>query len=128
METPSQPVYSDAALRISDRMNLHAVAGNAGRWASFRLSDGHEVIPHTAYGSRIEAVRFAGWDRDTTIYLEIKADGMPAKDAEEFLSYARFLHDQGWRLPSPDFDFEGIGRPAFAWDRAAYANHLINGK
>lgn len=115
------------ARHIADAMTLHSIAGNAGRWASFRMSDGREVQRHAAYGSRIEAVAHARWDRDTTVYLEITPDGMPAADAQDFLCYARFLHSQGWRLPSPDFDFDG-GMPAFGWDRAAMAAQLIGGK
>lgn len=118
---------SPEARRIADAMTLHSIAGNAGRWASFRMSDGQEVQRHAAYGSRTEAVRFAGWDRDTTVYLEITPDGMPPGDAQDVLCYARFLHSQGWRLPAPDFDFDG-GMPAFSWDRAAMARQLIGGK
>lgn len=118
---------SDAARHMADAMTLHSIAGNAGRWASFRMSDGREVQRHAAYGSRIEAVRFARWDRDTTVYLEISPDGMEPKEAQAFLNYARFLHAQGWRLPDPGFDYDG-GRPTFAPDRAAMARQLIGGK
>ena len=118
---------SAEARRIADAMTLHSIAGNAGRWASFRMATGDEVHRHAAYGSRIEAVRFAGWDRDTTVYLEISPDGMEPKEAQAFLCYARFLHAQGWRLPDPGFDFDG-GMPQFAWDKAAMARQLIGGK
>lgn len=116
----------DDAKRIADAMTLHSIAGNAGRWASFRMSDGREVHAHTAYATRREAVRFANWDRDTTVYLEIAPDGMQPKEAQAFLNFARFLHSQGWRLPDPDFDFDG-GMPAFPWDQRAMARHLISG-
>lgn len=118
---------SDDAKRIADAMTLHSIAGNAGRWASFRMSDGREVHRHAAYGSRREAVRHANWDRDTTVYLEISPDGMEPKEAGAFLAYARYLHSRGWRLPDPDFDFDG-GMPAFAWDQRAMARQLIGGK
>jgi hypothetical protein len=118
---------SDEAKRIADAMTLHSIAGQAGRWASFRMSDGGEVQRHAAYASRIEAVRAARWDRDTTVYLEISPDGMEPKEAQAFLSYARFLHAQGWRLPDPEFDYDG-GMPAFAWDKRAMARQLVGGK
>jgi hypothetical protein len=120
------PAYADAAKRIADSMTLHAIAGNGGRWASFRLSDGREVIPHTAYATRIEAVKFARWDRDSTVYLEIVPGGMQPREAGAFLKWARFLHAQGWRLPDPDFDFDG-GMPDLKSDRLAMARHLISG-
>lgn len=118
---------SDEARRIASAMTLHTAAGSAGRWASFRMSDGREVQRHAAYVSRIEAVRFARFDRDTTVYLEITPDGMGNAQAQDFLCYARFLHSRGWRLPDPEFDFDG-GMPAFGWDRAAMAAQLVGGK
>jgi hypothetical protein len=120
------PAYADAAKRIADAMTLHAVAGNSGRWASFRLFDGREIIPHTAYATRIEAVRFAKWDRDTTVYMEIVPGGMQPREAGAFLKWARFLHAQGWRLPDPEFDFDG-GMSHLKSDRLAMARHLISG-
>lgn len=118
---------STEARRIAEAMTSHSHAGNAGRWASFRMSDGREVQSRAAYMSRIEAVRFARNDRDTTVYLEITPDGMPNADAQDVLCYARFLHSRGWRLPDPEFDFDG-GMPAFGWDRAAMARQLVGGK
>lgn len=118
--------YSDEAKRISEAMTLHTLAGSKGKWASFRLSDGHEVQRATAYDTRIQAVLAARWDRDTTLYLQVTPDGMEPKEAEAFLKYARFLHSQGWRLPSPDFDYDA-GMPALAGDRYMKARHLISG-
>lgn len=120
------PEFADAAKRMADAMTLHAIGGNGGRWASFRIGDGHEVIPHTAYATRIEAVRFAKWNRDTVVYLEIVPGGMEPKEAGAFLQWARFLHSQGWRLPDPGFDFDG-GMPDTRADRLAMARHLISG-
>jgi hypothetical protein len=125
-DTHSNLTASDEARRIADAMTLHSIGGNAGQWASFRMSDGREVHPCTAYASRIEAVRSANWDRDTTVYLEIVPGGMEPKEAGAFLQWARFLHSQGWRLPDPDFDFDG-GMPDTRADRLAMANHLISG-
>lgn len=120
------PEYADASKRIADAMTLHWIAGNGGRWASFRLSDGREVIPHTAYATRIEAVRFAKWDRDHVLYLEIVAGGMQPKEAGAYLQWGRFLESRGWRLPDPGFDFDG-GMPDMRADRLAMARHLISG-
>lgn len=120
------PEFADAAKRMADAMTLHAIGGNGGRWASFRIDTGAEVIPHTAYATRIEAVRYAKWNRDTVVYLEIVPGGMQPKEAGAFLQWARFLHSQGWRLPDPEFDFDG-GMPDMRADRLAMANHLISG-
>jgi hypothetical protein len=120
------PAFAAAAKRMADAMTLHAIAGNAGRWASFYIGTGHEVIRHTAYASRIEAVRFAKWDRDRVAYLEIVPGGMQPKEAGAYLQWARFLHSQGWRLPDPGFDFDG-GMPHLKSDRLAMARHLISG-
>lgn len=117
---------SDEAKRIADAMTLHTLAGSAGKWASFRMSDGHEVQKATAYDTRIQAVMAARWDRDTTVYLQITPDGMQPKEAEAFLKYARFLHSQGWRLPSPDFDYDA-SMPMLKSDRYKYARHLVTG-
>lgn len=117
---------SDEARRIADAMTMHSVCGQAGRWASFRMSDGREVHRAQTYPTRIEAVRLARWDRDTTVYLEITPDGMQPKEADAFLKYARFMHSQGWRLPDPAFDYDA-GLPALKSDRLAMARHLISG-
>lgn len=116
---------SDAAKRIADAMTMHALMGQAGCWAAFRMSDGRPV-DGAAHPARESAVKAAGWDRDTTVYLEIQADGMPPEAAQACLSFQRALHDAGFRLPSPDFHFD-ISRPMFAWDRRAMIEHLASG-
>jgi len=120
------PAFADAAKRMADAMTLHALAGSGGQWASFYISTGREVIANTAYATRIEAVKFAKWDRDRVVYLEIVPGGMEAREAGAFLQWARFLHSQGWRLPDPEFDFDG-GMPDTRADRLAMARHLISG-
>jgi hypothetical protein len=126
-------VASDDAKRISDEMTLHTLAGSAGHWAAFRLSDG-QPKDHTAYVTWADAVKHAGkHDRDETIYLQVQPDGMQPREAESFLKYARFLHDAGHRLPPPDsaaFSYcsqLGSGLPALKSDRYKMARHLISG-
>jgi hypothetical protein len=115
--------YSDDAKRISSEMTMHSLAGAAGHWACFKLQDGTPA-GHTAYPTRIEAALAMRWDRDNVIYLQITPDGMQPKEADAFLKYARFLHDQGWRMPSPDFDYDA-GTPALKSDRLLMARHLL---
>lgn len=125
MPETKTPAYSDAARRIADEMTMHTLAGSVGSWAAFALADG-QPMGHVAFDTRIEAVTACRWDRDNFVYLQVSPDGMQPKEAEAFLAYARFLHDQGWRLPNPEFDFDA-SMPTFAWDRAAMARHLISG-
>lgn len=122
------PVYSDAARRMADAMTLHTIAGNAGMWAAFRLDDGRERHPYTAFASWRDAVRSCGWDRDFTTYLFITPDGMQPKEAEAWLTYTRQLHDAGFRLPDPDDIIQpDITMPLLPADRARQIK-LLTGK
>ena len=120
------PAYADASKRMAEAMTMHALAGMSGHWVAFKLADGTSPDNHTAYETRIECVKHQKWDRDNIVYLEVVPGGMEPKEAGAFLQWARFLHSQGWRLPNPDFDFDG-GMPDTRADRLAMANHLISG-
>jgi len=120
-----KPGYSDAARNIADSMTLHTIAGSTGMWAAFRMSDG-QPVDNAVYASREDAVKAAGWDRDTTVYLEVQADGMKPEAAQVCLDFQRALHDAGFRLPSPDFHFD-LSVPMFAWDRYRTIRHLASG-
>lgn len=126
MQAPADLVISDEAKRISSAMTLHTIAGQAGQWASFRMSDGNEVQEHTAYASHRDAMRHARWDRDTTIYLEITPDGVPAHEAEGLLRYFRQLHSAGFRIPSPEFNFDPT-MPLLKADQVRTIRHLASG-
>lgn len=123
LQPPADLVVSDAAKRISEAMTLHTLAGSAGKWASFRMSDGREVQPGTAYDSHYDAMRHAKWDRDTTVYLEIPPDGIPEAEAQGLLQYARQLHDAGFRIPAPDFSYDPT-MPLLQADRDKTIRHL----
>lgn len=126
MQPPAGLVVSDAAKRISEAMTLHTLAGSAGKWASFRMSDGRERQTGTAYDSHYDAMRAAGWDRDRTIYLEITPDGVPEHEAQGALDYARLVHDLGFRIPVPDFSYDPT-MPLLMSDRIKSARHLGSG-
>jgi hypothetical protein len=105
LENISVAVYPDEARRMSDAMNLHALAGMRSKWVCFALADGTSPDGNTVYDTREEAIIFRRWDRDNYIYLQVQADGMSPKNAQEFLRYARMLHDNGYRMPDPrDFN------------------------
>lgn len=118
--------YPDEARRIADAMNIHTFAGNVGNWAAFRMSDGREVQPGTTYATRTDAVKAARWDRDNTVYLEVQADGMTPEAACACLNFQRSLHAAGFRLRSPDFQFD-LSMPVLAVDRFKMIRHLATG-
>jgi hypothetical protein len=105
-------------------MTMHAVAKSEG-WACFRLSDGAPV-DHVPYPTRVEAVRAMKWDRDRVMYLEIAPDAMDISVADASLRFARMLHDRGFRLPSPEFEFDPT-MPLLPADRLATIRHLASG-
>lgn len=125
MQATTGPVVSDEAKRIAESMTMHTLLGQAGCWAAFRMSDGMPV-DNAAHPSRESAVKAAKWDRDTTVYLEVQADGMPPEAAEACLGFQRALHDAGFRLPDPNFAFD-ISRPMFARDQHKMIRHLATG-
>ena len=115
---------SDAAKRISDEMTMHALAHAEG-WVAFRLSDG-TPLDHCVYERRVQAVKAANWDRDRFIYLEVQPDAMTPKEAAACLKYARALHDAGFRIPAPEFEYDPT-MPLMSWDREKTIAHLASG-
>lgn len=96
---PGGRPYEDAAARMADTMNLHAVAKSRG-WAVFALADGKsDNVPYPDYGDALKSTR---WDRDRYVYLQIPMGGVsdPA-EMQGVLDYARTLHDMGARMPDP---------------------------
>ena len=125
---PGGRPYSDAAARMADAMNLHAVAKSRG-WAVFALADGRS--DNTAYDTYDAALRSTRWNRDRYVYLEILAGGVqdPA-EMQGALDYARILHDMGARMPDPrdfnatDRDFPYHAAPALRVDWARQIRNL----
>lgn len=121
--------YGDAARRMSDTMNLHAVAKSRG-WAVFALADGRSpnLTPFPGYAEAIASTR---WDRDNYLYLQIPAGGVgdPA-EMQACLDYARALHAAGYRMPDPrdfhaaDRDFPAHQPPALRRDWLPQIRHL----
>lgn len=91
--------YSDAARRCSDAIRLHIVAGNAGKWAAIRLSDGGS--DEVAYDTRADAVRHQLHEQQCA-YVAIPVDDMSPAAAERYLAMHRELYDAGFRLTDPD--------------------------
>lgn len=94
-------VYSDAARRCSDVINLHVAAHkfNAfGKWAAIRLSDGGS--DGVLYDTKADAVRHQLHETQCA-YVCIPADGMGPREAEIYLEFNRKLYDNGMRLSDP---------------------------
>lgn len=125
MTLTERDTWPDDVRRVKDEMDMHAVAGARG-WVAFHLADGRP-LDHTAYPVRILAVKAAKWDRDNYMYAEIQPDGMPYREASAVLKYARSLHEAGWRIPDPEFDYDA-SMPRTAADRKRMARQLVSGK
>jgi hypothetical protein len=129
VKSPEDQALEDAAKRIRDEMNMHAVAGAYG-FAVFALADG-SPMDHTPYPTWQAAVKAAKHDRDNYMFLEIKPDGMGSlREAAAPLQYARVLHSQGYRVPSPGWEAGPLASsmPHQPWDRARMAVQLGSGK
>jgi hypothetical protein len=128
---PGGRPYSDAAARMADAMNLHAVARSRG-WAVFALADGKS--DNTAYETRDDALRAKRGDRDRCLYLQIPMGGVsdPA-EMQGCLDYARILHDMGARMPDPrdfhagDREFPYHVPPVMRSDWARQIRNLTRG-
>lgn len=91
--------YSDAARRCSDAIRLHIIAGEGGKWAAIRLSDGGS--DGIAYDTRAEAVRHQLHETQCA-YVHIPWDDMSPAAAERFLAMNREFYDAGFRMTDPD--------------------------
>lgn len=120
--------WPDDVKRVKDEMDMHAVAGASG-FAVLALADGRP-LDHTAYPSWSEAVKAAKHDRDRYMFLEIQPDGMPYREADAALKYARIIHSMGHRIPSPDWQAGPMASsmPHQPRDRALMARQLASGK
>lgn len=125
-QAPADAALLDAGKRISDEMTIHALAGKAGSWCAFWLADGRPMHRGVAYDSRTDSVRHARHDRDNVIYLEVQADGMQPDEAVQCLQFARALHNAGFRIPSPEFEFDPT-MPLMRVDRLKTIRHLASG-
>lgn len=119
--------YPDDVRRVKDEMDMHAVLGQKNQWVAFHLSDG-SPLDHAAYPTWNDAVKAAKWDRDNFMYLEVQPDGMPYREANAVLTYARTLHTMGYRIPDPDWaDYQASVMPRMPYDRRLAARQLITG-
>lgn len=101
-------LYSDAARRAADAVNLHLLAdrdGAPGKWMLLFLADGSS--DGNLYDHKWQAVRHTPATRPAA-YLCIPPTGMMPRGAELFLKFNRELHDAGMRMTDPDADREVV--------------------
>jgi len=81
--------FSDAARRISDRVNQAIADRHAGRWMAFALEDGS--TDGVIYDSKAAAIRYHRNKYREHCYLRIPWDSCPVRAAEAFLHVHRQL-------------------------------------
>lgn len=96
---------SDPARRASDTVNLHVLAGHAGKWVAIKLHDG--TSDGTVYDLKRHAVRFQLHEH-MCMYVQMPPDGLSPGAAERLLKIHRNLYDSGFRLTEPDAE---VGLP-----------------
>jgi hypothetical protein len=124
--------HTDAAKRVSDAVNLHMLASDAG-WAwenvrgqfmAFRLEDGRS--DGTLYPTKLDAVRHQ-YDEFTCMYLKLHAGGMSVCEAEIMLKIHRQAYSNGFRLADPDHKSGGRDIiPRMATDKALNQIRALN--
>jgi hypothetical protein len=116
-------VIEDAAKRISDAVNLAALAGDIGKWMAFRLNTG--TTDHTLYDSRAAAVEKQLWP-EHMCFIQVMPGGMQPKEAQAYLLYWRALHDNGGRFRDADFTMPPM--PLIKTDQIRQIQKLIRGR
>jgi hypothetical protein len=96
------PVYSDAAKRLSNAINLHIHAqGNAvfGKVVAFRLDTG--ASDNNLYDTRDDAIRHTRSKPGVWAFTQIHPTGTNPREAESALKWARFTYfELGARIDS----------------------------
>lgn len=98
-------VISDAAKRISDRINLHLTFTPfdqlANGWMAFALADGD--TDGTVYPSKSDAIRH---QRNEFLYMYIAfrnlLGGASPKDCQLLLDFHRHAYDNNMRMAEPE--------------------------
>lgn len=109
---------------MSDAMNMHALAGSAGKFTAFSLEDG-KAFDNAAYPSQAACISALGWNRDRYAVTKIAPDGMVPKAAQAFLDFCRQRHSAGFRYADPDQAIQpDITMPLLRKDRARHIRHI----
>jgi hypothetical protein len=92
-------VYSSAAHRASEAINLAALGGMAFRWVAIALADGRS--DGVVYDTRADAIRHQ-FHESLCMYIKVTPDGLNPGDAELLLDFHRKAYDAGYRLSDPE--------------------------
>lgn len=101
-------VYSDAARRASDIINIHLLAdpaGNAGRWVAIRLSDGGS--DDVLYDCKCDAMN-RQLHETQCVYVQIQPEGLSARNAAILLNMMRDMYDKNMKMPDPPCPRHGV--------------------
>jgi hypothetical protein len=104
----AQTIYSSAAHRCSDAVNVHILGqgdGVYGKWVAVKLEDGRS--DGVLYDRKRDAVRHQLHETQCA-YICIPPGGMTPRQAENFLRFQRALYDMGCRIADPDKDTDLI--------------------
>lgn len=98
-------LIDDAAKRLSDAVNLHVQVLPRdqiirGAWIGARLADGRHN--GTVYDTRREAIAYHEKEMMPYAYVRLRPLGMTYAEAEAFMRFARFCHDNGIPLADPE--------------------------
>jgi hypothetical protein len=102
-------LYSDAAKRCAEAVNLHIEANRAdifaviGKWIAVKLEDGRS--DGNLYDRKADAVRHQP-DEFACCYIRLPMTRMSLKEAEIFLQFNRNLHAAGARMPDPEMNID----------------------
>jgi hypothetical protein len=92
--------FSDDCKKLSDSVNMHMLAGNAGQFAAYKLQD--VSTNNTVYPNRKEAVRILWPNQDYYFFVWVPPGGMDLLEAATYLQYNRDLYEAGMKMPDPD--------------------------
>lgn len=85
----------DESRRMADIVELHRIAGSAGRWCLIRLIDGSS--DNVVYDTRTDVEIHK--THPAQIAIQVPPSGMRAAEAEEVLHYHRDIYDQLGKSP-----------------------------
>ena len=124
--------HTDAAKRVSDGVNLHMLASDAGwawdnvkgRFMAFRLENG--ATDGVLYDSKRDAVRHQS-DEMLCMYIKLHGGAMTVCEAEIMLKIHRQAYSNGFRLTDPDAKNGGRDIiPRMATDKALNQIRTLN--
>ena len=101
-------LYGDAAVRMSDIINVAYENGYIGFWVAIRLSDGGS--DEIAYATKADAIKHQLHEQQCC-YVKIPLTAMTPKIAHSLLKVHRAVYNAGFRVTDPDNPRRGLVIP-----------------